>query len=154
MRSVYTDKTDGTGNCTGTLLRDADPTTDEPYVIIARHCMPNQDRAASVDAVWFHRDARCGSPIGLPVQSVGGGAELLYSDPLTDISLLRLRRAPLPGAVFADWSLRLPEPGGAVASVHHPRGLRQAIAFGSVTTMVHCAEVPLCEGGGADDAGH
>ena len=151
---VYTDQTGGTGTCTGTLLRDTDPTTEVPYVITAQHCVPNQDRAASVEAVWFHRDSRCGSRIGLPVQSVGGGAELLYSDPLADVSLLRLRRAPPAGAVFADWSLHLPEPGGAVASVHHPRGLRQAIAFGSVTSMVPCAEVPLCEGGGADDAGH
>jgi hypothetical protein len=38
----------GTG--TGTLLGDADPTTDVPYVITARHCVPDQDRAASIAA--------------------------------------------------------------------------------------------------------
>jgi hypothetical protein len=41
-----------------------------------------------------------------------------------------------------------------LASVHHPQGLNQAIAFGSVTALVPCAEVPLCERDGADDAGH
>jgi hypothetical protein len=151
---VYTDATGGTGTCTGTLLRDTDPATDVPYVITARHCVPDQVRAAGVEVVWFHQIARCGNTVDLPAQAVWGGAELLFADALTDISLLRLRRPPPTGAVFADWSLRLPDPGGAVASVHHPRGLRQAIAFGSVTSMVPCAEVPLCEGGGADDAGH
>jgi hypothetical protein len=151
---VYTDKTGGTGTCTGTLLRDADPTTDVPYVITAHHCVPDRDRAASIQAVWFHHAARCDSTVGLPVQSVGGGAELLSSDPLTDISLLRLRRSPPAGAVFADWTVRLPEPESVVASVHHPQGRQQAIAFGSVTTLVPCAEVPLCEGDGAHDAGH
>ena len=125
-----------------------------PYVLTAGHCAPDAASAASIEAVWFHRERSCVSAEGTPVQSVHGEAELLYPDPLTDISLLRLRRAPPPGAVFAEWSLRLPEPGGAVASAHHPWGLRQAIAFGSVTSMVPCAEVPLCEGGGADDAGH
>lgn len=151
---LYTDREGGTGSCTGTLLRDADPTTDAPYVVTARHCAPDQGRASSVEAVWFHRGARCGDRTGLPVRSVSGGADLLFADALTDISLLRLRRPAPPGAVFADWSARIPAPDTALASVHQPRGLRQAIALGSVTAMVPCAEVPLCEGGGADDEGH
>jgi hypothetical protein len=41
-----------------------------------------------------------------------------------------------------------------LASVHHPQGLNQAIAFGNVTALVPCAEVPLCEGDGAGQDGH
>jgi hypothetical protein len=47
---VHTDETGGMGTGTGTLLGDADPTTDVPYVITARHCVPDQDRAASIAA--------------------------------------------------------------------------------------------------------
>jgi len=72
---------------------------------------------------------------------------------LTDISLLRLRRPAPSGAIFADWSVQVPEPGTTLASVHHPQGFKQSIAFGSVTALVPCSEVPLCEGDGADDVG-
>ena len=151
---LYTDRTGGTGSCTGTLLRDADPTTDVPYVVTARHCVPDQGRASSIEAVWFHRGARCGDRTGLPVRAVSGGAELLRADALTDISLLRLRRPVPPGPVFADWSVGVPGLDTVLASVHQQQGLRQAIALGRVTAMVPCAEVPLCEGEGADDEGH
>jgi hypothetical protein len=151
---VYTDATGGTGTCTGTLLRDTDPATNVPHVITARHCVPDQHRAAGIEAVWFHRIARCGNTVDLPAQAVSGGAELLFADALSDISLLRLRHPPPTGAVFADWSVRLPDPGTALASVHHPLGLQQAITFGSVTALVPCAEVPLCEGDGSDAVGH
>jgi hypothetical protein len=151
---IYTDRDGGTGSCTGALLRDADPRTDAPYVVTARHCAPDQGRAGSVETVWFHRSARCGDRTSLPVRSLSGGADLLFADALTDISLLRLRRPAPPGAVFADWSARVPKPDTVLASVHHPQGLRQAIALGRVTAMVPCAEVPLCEGEDADDEGH
>jgi hypothetical protein len=58
---VYTDEAGGTGTCTGTLLRDADSATDVPYLVAARHCAPDQDRAASIETVWFHQGTSCGS---------------------------------------------------------------------------------------------
>jgi hypothetical protein len=151
---VYTDDAGGTGTCTGTLLRDADPTTEVPYILTASHCVPDQNRAASIEAVWFHHGTGCGGTDDPPVQSVSGGAELLHADVLTDISLLRLRRPAPSGAVFADWSVHVPEPGMILASVHHPQGFKQAIAFGSVTALMPCSEVPLCEGDGAGHDGH
>jgi hypothetical protein len=148
---VYTDATGGTGVCTGTLLHDRDPTTDVPYLITAAHCAPDASRAASIEAVWFHHASRCGSNVGAPVQTVSGGAELLQTDPVTDISLLRLRRPAPAGAVFADWAVDLPELGISLASVHQSQGLGQAIAWGTLTGLMPCDEVPLCEVDGEDD---
>ena len=148
---IYTDEIGGTDTCTGTLLRDADPTTDIPFVVTAQHCVPDQQRAASIETVWLHRTARCNRPDGVPFQSVSGGADLLHGDTLTDISLLRLRRSPPPEAVAADWSNNLPAPGTTVASVHHPHAHHQTIAIGSITDTLPCAEVPLCEGDAEDD---
>jgi lysyl endopeptidase len=94
---VYTDDAGGTGTCTGTLLRDADPTTEVPYILTASHCVPDQNRAASIETVWFHQGTRCGSNDEASVQSVSGGAVLLHTDAVTDISLMRLSETP-PGA--------------------------------------------------------
>jgi len=150
---VDTDAAGGTGVCMGTLLRDGDPTTDVPYLITAAHCAPDASRAASVEAVWFHHASRCGSSVVAPVQTVSGGAQLLQTNPVTEISLLRLRRPAPAGAVFAGWAVDLPEPGTPLASVHQPQGLRQAIAWGTLTGLAPCDEVPLCEVDGEDDEG-
>ncbi len=151
---VYTDKVGGTGTCTGTLLRDGDTTSAIPYIITAQHCAPDQDRAASIEAVWFHGSADCDGADDPAIQSVSGGADLLQSNAVTDISLLRLRRPAPTGAVFAPWSPHLPEPGTQLVSVHHPEGRRQAIAFGQRTGLLACADVPLCEDDGATAEAH
>ena len=151
---VYTDETGGTGVCTGTLVRDGDPMTAVAYLITAANCAPDATRAGSIEAVWFHHAAHCGSRVGASAQTVSGGAELLQTDTLADISLLRLRRPAPAGAVSPDWSARVPEPGAPLVSVHQPKARRQAIAFGTLTGLVPCDEVPLCEGDGADEAEH
>ena len=142
---IYTEERGGTGTCTGTLLNDADPTTRVPYMLTAHHCVPDPQRAASVETFWFHRSAQCGGPPD-QVQSVAGGAELLYAAETMDTSLLRLRRPPPAGAVFAGWSINLPVSGTTVASVHHLHARRQSIAIGSITGTLPCSEIPLCEG--------
>ena len=148
---VYTDERGGTGACTGTLLNDSDPTTRIPYVLTAHHCVSDQTRASSIEAVWFHRSRRCGGP-GEAVRSVPGGADLLYAARTTDTSLLRLRRPPPAGAVFSGWSTARPELGAAVIGVFHPRAGRQAVAFGRLASYEHCEEAHYC-GEDADPEG-
>jgi hypothetical protein len=140
---LYTDELGGTGTCTGTLLNDSDPATHIPYVLTAHHCVGDQTRASSIEAVWFHRAHRCGGP-GDAVRSVPGGADLLHAARSTDTSLLRLRRPPPAGAVFSAWTTARPELGAAVIGVFQPRGGRQAVAFGRLASFEHCEEAYYC----------
>ena len=148
---LYTDERGGTGTCTGTLLNDMDPTTRIPYILTAHHCVADQARASSIEAVWFHRSHRCGGP-GEAVRSIPGGADLLYAAKTTDTSLLRLRRPPPAGAVFSAWTTERPELGAAVIGVFHPRAGRQAVAFGRLASYEHCEEAYYC-GEDADPEG-
>jgi hypothetical protein len=140
---LYTDERGRTGACTGTLLNDMDPTTHIPYALTAHHCVADQIRASSIEAVWFHRAHSCGGP-GETARSVPGGADLLYAAKTTDTSLLRLRRPPPAGAVFSGWTTAGPELGAAVIGVFQPRGGRQAVAFGRLASYEHCEEAHYC----------
>ena len=71
-----------------------------------------------------------------------------------DTSLLRLRRPPPAGAVFAGWSATLPELGTALVSVHHPRGVLQAISFGTLEELLHCEAVAYCGEDAQPDEAH
>ncbi|KAA6181512.1 hypothetical protein F2Q65_19200 [Thiohalocapsa marina] len=126
---LFTDDTGDTGGCTGTLLRDADPDTDIPYLLTAHHCISGQPEASSIETVWFYRAGGCDAG---PESSeiVRGGADLLYAAKTTDTSFMRLRRPAPAGAVFAAWSTRLPVEGEPVVGIHHPRGDRQKLAHG------------------------
>jgi len=75
-------------------------------------------------------------PLAGRYESVSGRDPERDAHTMTDISLLRLRRPAPAGAVFADWSAHVPEPGTTLASVHRAPGLSQAVAFGNVTATV------------------
>ena len=135
------------------LLNDADPSTHIPYLLTAEHCIAEQTRASSIETVWFHRADDCGGP-SRAIQTVSGGADLLYAAKSTDTSLLRLRQPPPAGAVFSGWSATLPALGTPVTAIHHPRGARQAIATGRLTEYLNCADVEHCADGADPDAIH
>jgi len=71
-----------------------------------------------------------------------------------DTALLRLRRPPPAGAVFAGWPATLPELDTALVSVHHPRGVPQAISFGTLEELLHCEAVAYCAEDAQPDAVH
>jgi len=140
---LHTDDAGDSGVCTGTLLRDGDPSTDVPYLLTAHHCVPGQTRASSLETYWLLRPSRCDGPRE-NVQSVSGGAELLYTEQTTDTSFLRLRHPPPPGVVFSAWSAALPALGTAITGLHHPRGGSQQIAFGTLAEYLNCEDVAYC----------
>ena len=150
---VHTDEAGDSSVCTGTLLNDSDPSTYVPYLLTAHHCVSEQARAWSVQTFWLYRSRRCG---GGPdqVQTVPGGADLLYASQLTDTALLRLRRPPPADVVFSGWSATLLAPGAAVVSVHHPRGGAQQIAVGALSAYRNCADVNYCPDAADSDASH
>jgi len=148
---VHTDDAGDSGVCTATLLNDADPSTYVPYLLTAHHCVSEQTRASSVETFWFYRSRRCGGR-GDQLQTVTGGADLLYAAQITDTALLRLRKPPPAGAVFSGWSATLPPVGAAGVSVHHPRGGVQQFAVGSISDYRNCADVNYCPDAADPDA--
>jgi hypothetical protein len=150
---LYT-RSDGTsGACTGTLLKDADPTTRIPYFLTAHHCVPDQIRASTIETYWFYRSGTCGGALD-EVQAVTGGADLLYAEKNVDTVLLRLRQQPPAGAAFAAWSASLPAEGTAVTGVLHPLGEAQTIAFGEVTQYLNCGVIDYCAEDADPEADH
>ena len=143
---LHTRPDGGSGVCSGTLLADADPATDIPYLLTAHHCVPDQARASSLETYWLHRAQDCGGPPD-PPRAVTGGADLLYAAPETDTAFLRLRQPPPEGVHFAGWTTRPPAPGAALAAIHHPIGQPQRIALGARQGEAHCDEIGAC----ADD---
>ena len=137
----------GTGACTGTLVADADPDTEIPYILTAQHCFPGQARASSIDSRWLVRAETCGGPVGTG-KSVPGGADILYSEQSTDTALLRLRQPPPIGVAFARIKPELPSIGAQTTGIHHPRAAPQRLSTARVSDYKTCIEVDWC----GDDA--
>lgn len=120
--------------CTGTLMNDR-AADGVPYFLTAAHCISSQTAASTLYTHWNVRSKSCGSTLlfaGNGAQDLlTGGATLLYTSNTTDTTLLRLRDAPPPGAVFAASYSTLPGNRDAVATVHHPQGDSQKISVGT-----------------------
>ena len=132
--------TGGTYICTGTLLNDTDPATQEPYFFTADHCfagdrdpIPPQDRAkvaGTLVTYWNYEATACGSNVSAQRTTLSGGADLLFHDPLTDAMLLRLRGTPPSGATFAGWDASGLPANSDVVAIHHPGGDAKKVSFG------------------------
>lgn len=130
--------------CTGTLLNDTVPGTQEPYFFTADHCFagggsspddpPAQNRqsvATTLNTYWNYEATGCGSGVSTPRAQLGGGADLLFNDVNTDAMLLRLRNAPPAGATFAGWDTAPMVPSSSVVAIHHPSGDAKKVSFGT-----------------------
>lgn len=125
------ERPDGSYQCSGTLLNDADENSFVPYFITANHCISTQAEAESLEAEWLYRPGSCG--LGPPpvARSTSGGADLLVTDFAADSTLLVFkgpdwegvdehgRQVPRFGVRFAGWDSR-PRDSGVVYGVHHP----------------------------------
>ena len=132
-----------TGLCTGSLLNDADPSTQVPWFYGANHCFENEQLpyktpaqmqvvASSLNTLWFFEATACGS-ISTPAYSqLVGGATLIYNNPGADVLFLRLNNAPPAGAFFAGWDANAVPPGAAIVVMHHPKGDLKKVSQGSV----------------------
>lgn len=130
--------------CSGTLLADADLSTQTPWLYSANHCFENDDPpfktvaqlqavANSLSTVWFFEATGCRS--GTPVSNwtqVGGGATLIHNNPETDVLFLRLNAAPPAGTFFSGWDANPVGAGNAVVAIHHPQGDLKKVTQGTV----------------------
>jgi lysyl endopeptidase len=123
--------------CTGTLLNDADTTTQIPYYYSANHCISTQTEASTLTTLWFYESTSCGSGVaaGAGGTQVAGGATLLFNDPTTDALLLRLNNAPPSGAYFSGWDANSIAIGTNMTVIHHPMGDVKKVSLGQVLSF-------------------
>lgn len=124
--------------CTGTLLNDR-MSTGTPYFLSANHCIPNQTVASTLYTYWSYKSASCNSTQVSPaLAAIGSGATLLYAEPTTDTSFMRLNSQPPAGVLFAGSSPFGPDLYDDVYGVHHPRGDIQKYSEGDFFGTVAC----------------
>lgn len=128
----------GSALCTGTLLNSD---SGEPYFLTANHCLDTQSSASSLSTFWFYRSSECdGGTLDSGTETRSGGAELLYTGPANDTTLLLLDDLPPAGAVYSGWSTETLNLNESATGIHHPRGDLQKISFGSVRGFSNCTE--------------
>ena len=138
---LYTENGD-TYMCTGTLLNaNGSATTRIPYFLTANHCISSQTAADTLETRWFYRSAACNGSQSAQVQSLQGGATLLYASAVTDVAFLKLKEPPPTGVAYAGWQASTPVIGAAAGGVHHPGGDRQKLALGLVSDWVNIVDM-------------
>ena len=142
---IVIERSEGTFNCSGTLLnnRRQDLT---PYFVTAAHCVQSEEEARSVTAFWSYQTRTCNGDLP-DLRSVPQteGARLLSTsgyrrlrNPEGDMALLQLEGDMPDGIVFQGWD-SAPQPVGAqVTGIHHPGsddwGVFKRISFGQIIT--------------------
>jgi hypothetical protein len=133
-----------TALCSGTLLNDADASSQVPHFLSANHCFDNeappyktsaqmQSVASTLATLWGFEAAACGSSSPRSSWSQrSGGASYLYSDPQSDALLLRLNDAPPADAYFSGWDPNPIQGGASVVTIHHPQGDLKKVTQGTV----------------------
>ena len=125
--------------CTGTLISNTGSDAT-PYFLTAHHCIHDQTTASTLQTYWFYQSDACNaSSLSPRMQTLRGGAKLLYSSATPDMSLLRLHEPPPAGALFAAWDSGPLPIGSATTGIHHPSGDMQKISFGSITDYKNCS---------------
>ena len=119
--------------CTGTLLNDADTSTQVPYFYTAAHCISTQSEAATLATFWNYEAATCGgTSLRSDMTQLTGGALMLFTDPSNDATLLELNDPAPAGAFFAGWDATPLGGNETVAVVHHPGGDMKKVSLGQV----------------------
>ena len=133
--------------CTCTLLADANPCLDVPFVLTANHCVNAQTGfrgGNSLEFYWRYQSDTCNGtvPSVLTVPRTVGGADYLAGmagDGVygggNDFTLLRLRNEPPADLPRMGWTAAVPTVGTAVVCMHHPQGDYKRISDGTLTNL-------------------
>jgi len=122
-KMAYTDSPGSTSLCTGTLLNNT-KNDHTPYFLSANHCISTQTVASTLALAWNYRSTICNSGIAddNASDSIVTGAYLLYTNEITDNSLLLLKDTPPANATFADWNAAPVNMGSVAFGIDHPGG--------------------------------
>lgn len=134
---------EGTGSfvCTGQLVESA--RAGESYFLTANHCINTQALASSLSVRWFYENSTCGSgPVSTASVQQAGGMDVVFADPNTDMTLLKLRSAPPAGVTYAKLDPRKFVSGEAVTSLSHPVGDVAKWAQASVSGEIRFRDWP------------
>jgi hypothetical protein len=123
------------------LLNDR-MSTGTPYFLSANHCISNQTVASTLYTYWSYKSASCNSTQVSPaLTAMTSGATLLYAEPTTDTSFMRLNSQPPAGALFAGSSPFDPSSFDGIQGVygvHHPKGDLQKYSEGDYLGTAAC----------------
>jgi hypothetical protein len=122
----------GTFTCTGTLMNDADATTQIQHFLSANHCVDTAAEAASVATFWWDQNTTCGGTVrNANYVQLTGGADIQAKHSSLDMILMRLRGMAPSSAVLAGWSaapMTFGSFGTSTVVMHHPGGDRKKIS--------------------------
>ncbi len=120
--------------CTGTLLNDADTSTQVPYFYTANHCISDQATANTLNTHWFFENPTCASQDVLRSSAtrVTGGAALLYANTDSDAAFFRLNNSAPVGAFLAGWDPNTININDSITVIHHPGGNPKRVTNGFV----------------------
>ena len=116
--------------CTGTLINSV---SQQNVFLTANHCISTQAEASSIETRWFYAYTTCTLPRLIASQTVGGGAQLVFTNQFVDSTLLKLNLSPPTGARFAGWDTEEMVVNTPVVSVSHPRGDVMKYATGTMS---------------------
>jgi lysyl endopeptidase len=125
--------------CTGTLLNDL-PSTNQPYLFTAGHCMGSANAAHTLNTFWFFDAVACKDNAVPPFIQLTAGAALLGRSQDHDWALVRLNEPPPAGARFAAWNAGPVPIGAATTTLHHPLGDLKKYARGYVGQAVYLSD--------------
>ena len=111
----------GTYVCSGGLLDDNAPSTLQPWILTANHCVSTQAEAESMDMVFHYRYDSCGSSDASYSTSVLG-TDLIVTSEDSDVTLLRVIDADeIPAGVnYLAWTSIRPVDGTLLHRLSHP----------------------------------
>lgn len=132
------------GLCSGGLVSNRD---GHPFFLTANHCFASQTVASSARFFWDYRMEECGAnaclnPDQFPNQQ---GAQLLFTSPDQDVTLVNLAENPPGERVFLGWNTTAihTSDGTALHRIHHPQGAPQMYTQMAVnTTSDECGGLP------------
>jgi hypothetical protein len=132
--------------CSGGLLADSDPNTDDPLFLTANHCLSKQ-RIANTADFYFDFQTACGTTCGdnAGALEVTGGAEILSTDSTSDYTLMRIRGTVPAGRVFLGWTNAeiAFSHGAGLHRLAHPNGGPMSYSTHDVdTAKVTCSSWP------------
>jgi hypothetical protein len=137
-KMLFTVPGEGSYMCSGTLLNNS-RNDHTPYFLTANHCISAQTTASSLQTIWNYRSSSCNSgQVGSGMQTVSGGATLLYQTNATDTSFMRLNGTPPSNATFAGWSATTPALNAGIFGIHHPAGDLQKYSAGTIKLFATC----------------
>lgn len=116
--------------CSATLVSDGVDASQVPYLHTAAHCIDSQAAASSINTFWFFEAAACGGEATASYRQLSHGATLLYSNPTTDVALLRLNEGAPEGAWFSGWDADPVSRSVSLVAIHHPGGDLKKISLG------------------------